>query len=80
MDDLALVAQLGDGSTLYVSPVDSATYKECVEYDTLGGADGYFIVRAVPMGKRTRLDVLAKAATFEAASCLFDLVVARQQG
>lgn len=75
MDDLALVAALDDSSTLYVTPLDTQAYSEYVENDRLGGSDGYFVVRETA----SSFEVLAKAASFEAAGELFDLIVTAAQ-
>ena len=74
MDDVILKKRLDDTSILYVTTLDSNTYEEVVESDTLGGSVGYFVIRAVREGTRERLEVLAKASSFAAAGQLFDLI------
>ncbi|MBD8551293.1 hypothetical protein [Sphingomonas sp. CFBP 8764] len=75
MDDLSLRAELDGVTTLFVTPIDNATYMECIDDDALGGADGYFVVRSCRDQSRSAFEVLAKAATFEAAGVLFDMIV-----
>ena len=60
--------------SLYVSAVDENTYREVVQEDNLGGAGGYFVLRSRKTGF-PRLEVLAKAASLEAASLIFDMMV-----
>lgn len=74
MEDVVLKADLDDSTSLYVSQVDQQTYTEHVDNDVLGGSDGYFIFKSRRTGF-PRLEVLAKAPTFETASELFDLIV-----
>ena len=76
MDDLVLKAEIADGSMLYVSPISRQTYAEHVDEDTLGGGDGYFVIRTTRRSDRAeQFEVLAKAPSFSAASDLFDLIV-----
>lgn len=75
MEDVVLRTDLDDSTSLYVSPLSRQTYEEHVEVDNLGGPQGYFVVRSRSFGDN-RLEVLAKAPTFEAAEALFDLIVA----
>ncbi|GJL93489.1 hypothetical protein [Hyphococcus sp.] len=76
MIDLMLQADLEDRSTIHVSPIAPETYKDHIEFDNLGGHLGYFIMRTQRSGEREIFEVLAKAPTFDAASDLFDLIVA----
>ena len=71
MDDITLTAELGDHTTLFVSPIHRETYREFVSDDNLRGEGGYFLLRTTARG----LEVLAKAATLDAATSLFDLIV-----
>lgn len=79
MEDIVLKADLDDSTSLYVSPVDQQTYEEHVDNDVLGGLDGYFIFRSRRTGY-PRLEILAKAPTFEMASELFDMIVVGNRG
>lgn len=78
MEEVILRAELDDSTSLYVSPIDRLTYDEYVDSNSLGGADGYFVFRSRSVGM-PRLEILAKAATLEAASDLFDLIVVAQR-
>ncbi|MBP7334381.1 hypothetical protein [Niveispirillum sp.] len=71
MEDIALVAKLASGDTVYVSPLHDQTYHEHIEDDNLGGPGGYFI--SVERGKK--FEILAKAADLEAARALFGILV-----
>lgn len=79
MDDFILRAKLDDSTTLYVSPIARQTYAEYVDGDNLGGGDGYFVVRSSGHGRSSRFEVLAKAASADAAADLFDLIVGSAQ-
>lgn len=76
MDDITLMAKLESGETVYVSPVHGQTYVEHIEKDNLGGPTGYFISRQ----KGASFEVLAKAASLDAARTLFGMLVAGQRG
>lgn len=71
MDDVTLIAKLDADTTVYVSPMHDHTYQEFVENDTLGGASGYFITRE----RHNQYEVLAKAASLDAAREIFALIV-----
>ena len=75
MDDITLVAKLASGETVYVSPVHDQTYTDYVEKDNLGGSAGYFISRE----RGNIFEVLAKAASLDAARTLFGMLVAGQR-
>lgn len=72
MDDVTLVARLQDDTTVYVSPMHDYTYQEFVENDSLGGPSGYFITRE----RGNKYEVLAKAASLDAAREIFSLITA----
>lgn len=78
MDDLLLSADIDDLTTLSVSPIDQTTYAECIDDDTLGGANGYFVIRSSRRLDRSAFEVLAKATSFEAAAAIFDMIVGRK--
>ncbi len=75
MDDITLMAKLASGETVYVSPVHDQTYADYVEKDNLGGSAGYFISREIG----DSFEVLAKAASLDAARTLFGMLVAGQR-
>jgi hypothetical protein len=70
MDDITLMAKMDDGTTLYVSPVHDHTYSEYIADDNLGGATGYFVSRE----RAHEFEILAKAASLDAAHELFSLL------
>lgn len=78
MEDYVLTASLDERTTLYVSMLAPETFREHVEADNLGGADGYFVIRSTRKDGIECLDVLAKSPSFEAAGDLFDLIVCRK--
>ena len=78
MEDMVLKAEIDSDTFLYVSPISSETYQEHVEIDSLGGKSGYFVLRTRRNGTCETLDVLAKAASFDAAGEIFDMIVAAQ--
>ena len=73
MDDISLIAKIGDGTTVYVSPVHDQTYLEYVEQDNLGGASGYFIA----CERHDQFEVLAKATSLDAARKMFGMITAQ---
>ena len=78
MEDMILMAQLDDSTSLYVSPISRQTYVEHIEDDSLGGERGYFVMRSRSRGD-TRLEVLAKASSLDAAEELFNLIVSTKR-
>ena len=75
MEDMILRAKIDSETFVYVSPISSETYEEQLDIDNLGGRNGYFVLRSKKIGLQESLDVLAKAASFEAAGELFDMIV-----
>ena len=72
MDDVSLIAKIGNDTTVYVSPVHDLTYHEYVENNNLGGASGYFIV----CERRNQFEVLAKTTSLDSARKLFGMITA----
>lgn len=72
---MILRAAIDSETMLYVSPISSETYSEHLDSNHLGGVNGYFVLRSKKTGSNETLDVLAKAASFDAASDLFDMIV-----
>jgi len=75
MDDTILKAEIDSETTLYVSPIATATYQEHISEDNLGGDAGYFLMRARKVGLKESFEILAKAPSFDAAGELFDMIV-----
>lgn len=78
MEEIVLRKILDDSTSLYVSPISRQTYEEHVSDNALGGAEGYFVMRSRAQGE-TRLEVLAKAPSLEAAEALFDMISGRRR-
>ena len=72
MDDVSLIAEIGNDTTVYVSPVHDLTYLEYVENNNLGGASGYFIA----CKRRDKFEVLAKATNLDSARTIFGMLTA----
>lgn len=79
MEDMVLKARLDETTNLYVSPLSRETYEEHLENDSLGGAQGYFILLSRSIGTQ-RLEILAKSPSFEAAEALFNLIILAHAG
>lgn len=78
MEEVILKTTLDDTCSLYISPIDRQTYEEHVADKDIGGSGGYFVMLSRKVGA-PNLEVLAKAATLEAAVALFDLIVASRE-
>ena len=74
MDEVVLKARLTEDADLYISPISRETYDDQIQYDDLGGHNGYFVLRSHRTGE-PRLEVLAKVPTLEAANTLFGIIV-----
>jgi hypothetical protein len=79
MEDLMLSARLDENTTLRVSPIAPQTYLECIDEDTLGGDQGYFVLLSRKNTNQKSPEILAKAPSFDAAEALFDLIVERRK-
>ena len=76
---MILRAKIDSQTVVYVSPISSETYQEHPDIDSLGGRNGYFVLRSKGTGVQETLDVLAKAASFEAAGEIFDMIIAARK-
>lgn len=79
MEDLMLSAKIDEHTTLRVSPIAPETYQECIDEDTLGGGDGYFVLLSRKGSNQTFPEILAKAKNFESAEALFNMIVRSSQ-
>ena len=77
MEDVFLSATVPDGRTLCVSPLSAKAYRESVK-SGLGGDGGYFLYEIDSHNPRAGMEVIAKAASYDAAIRLFDLLVGGQ--
>jgi hypothetical protein len=73
MEDVFLSAELGDGRIVCVSPLSARSYRESGGKG-LGGDYGYFLYEVNREQPGAGFNVIAKAASVEAAMRLFDLL------
>lgn len=73
MDDVFLTAKLGDSRTLCISPLPKQTYNEAGGKG-LGGEYGYFVYEVDTSLPSLGIEVIAKAASKEAALRLFEII------
>lgn len=79
MEDLVLSAKIDEHTTLKVSPIAPETYQECVDDDTLGGGDGYFVLLSRKGAVQSLPEILAKAKNFDSAEALFNMIIRSSQ-
>ena len=72
MDDVFLTARVDDSRTVCISPLPRSTYLHSAK--GLGGEYGYFIYEVDARYPEGGIDVIAKAASLEAALRLFDII------
>ena len=72
MDDVFLTAKVDDSRTVCISPLSHATYREVAK--GLGGEFGYFVYEVNSDFPHAGIEVIAKAASLEAALRLFHLI------
>jgi hypothetical protein len=75
MHHLLFATPLRDGRELRVSPISLDAY-EANEAQTLGDDTGYFIYEFDPGAADRGIEVLAKAASYDAAMRLIDMIAA----
>jgi hypothetical protein len=73
MEDLYLSEKIDENRTLFVSPLSKKLYRESGARG-LGGADGYFICESNDSQPSAGFEVLAKAATIDAAVMIFNAI------
>lgn len=61
--------EIGD-QVFFVTPLSHKMYREAKAY-SMGGSDGYFVCSSLKSRPDAGFEVLAKAATFEAAQMIF---------
>lgn len=76
MEDVFLSTDLGNGRTLCISSLSAQTYKESGGKG-LGGDYGYFVYEVDPSRPHAGIEVIAKAASINAAMRLYELIAAR---
>lgn len=73
MEDLYLSEKIDERRILFVTPLSKKLYRESGARG-LGGADGYFICESNDSQPHAGFEVLAKAATVEAAVMIFNAI------
>lgn len=76
MDDIFLTARIDGQRTLCISPLPRKTYKEAGGKG-LGGQFGYFVYEVNKDLPHAGVEIIAKAASLEAALRLFDLIAGK---
>ncbi len=74
MDDVFLRARISDSRSVCISPIPKQTYRE-TGAKGLGGEFGYFVYEVDETLPQRGIEIIAKAASLEAAMRLFDLIV-----
>ena len=75
MDDIFLSTELGESKHLCISSISHRTYRIAVG-SGLGGDRGYFIFETDESRPDAGINVLAKAASYEAAMKLYEYLAA----
>ena len=75
MEDVFLSANIGNDRMLCVSPLSAKLYRESGGRG-LGGDFGYFVYEVNLKHANAGIEVMAKAASYDAALRLFDLLIA----
>jgi hypothetical protein len=74
LDDIFLSAEIGNSRRLCVSSISHRTYRITVG-SGLGGDRGYFIFETDESRPDAGINVLAKAASYDAAIQLFEFLI-----
>lgn len=73
MDDIFLSAQIDERRMVCISSLSTKTYRE-VGVHGLGGDSGYFIYEVDLENPQAGIEVIAKAASVEAAKRLYEIL------
>jgi hypothetical protein len=73
MDDIFLSTELGNGRVLCISALSAKTYKEAGGKG-LGGDYGYFVYEVDATAPQAGIEVIAKAASVNAAMRLYEII------
>jgi hypothetical protein len=73
MDDVFLRARISDSRSVCISPIPKKTYRE-TGAKGLGGEFGYFVYEVDESLPHRGIEIIAKAASLEAAMRLFDII------
>ncbi|MGD9814653.1 MAG: hypothetical protein AB7Q23_14280 [Hyphomonadaceae bacterium] len=74
MDDVFLTARISDSRSICISPLPATTYRETAT--GLGGEYGYFVYEIDNTRASIGIDVIAKAASLDAALRLYEIILA----
>ncbi|MEM8555211.1 MAG: hypothetical protein AAGF71_10360 [Pseudomonadota bacterium] len=74
MEDLFMEGEMGD-QIVFVTPLSHKMYREANAHG-MGGADGYFVCASSKSRPEAGFEVLAKAATIDAAQLIFSALIA----
>lgn len=73
MEDVFLTARIDENRTVCISPLPSRTYRE-TQAKGLGGELGYFVYEVDSSRPSAGIEIIAKAASLEAAFRLFEII------
>lgn len=73
MDDVFLRARINDSKTVCISPIPKKLYRE-TGAKGLGGEFGYFVYEIDETLPQRSIEIIAKAASLEAATRLFEII------
>jgi len=76
MDDVFLKVRISDSQSVCISPIPKQLYREAGAKG-LGGEFGYFVYEVDETLPGGGIEVIAKAASLEAAMRLFELITKR---
>jgi hypothetical protein len=78
MKQFLFSARLPDGNEVCIAPVSVDVFEDN-DVDSLGDDTGYFIYEYDPQRSETGIEILAKAASYEAAIRITDIFLSVQQ-
>jgi hypothetical protein len=79
MDDFLFSARLPDGREVCIAPISSDVFEDN-EADSLGDDSGYFIFEYDADRPSSGIEILGKAASYDAALRLIEIFLAAQRG
>lgn len=74
MEDLYMQGEMGE-QIVFVTPLSHKMYREANAHG-MGGSGGYFVCTSLKSMPEAGFEVLAKAATVEAAQLIFSALIA----
>jgi hypothetical protein len=73
MEDLYMEGEMGE-QIVFVTPLSHKMYREAMGHG-MGGPDGYFVCSSLKSRPDAGFEILAKAATLEAAEIIFRALI-----